>query len=96
MNETVSAVNALTAAWAQRTRQGTVFSAAGVWPLLAFLAEGAAGPARDELTRAVGLQADQAAAGARELLGGLASMHGVGAAGGAGPTRPTAKNRQAR
>jgi serine protease inhibitor len=80
MNETVSAVNALTAAWAQRTRQGTVFSAAGVWPLLAFLAEGAAGPARDELTRAVGLQADQAAAGARELLGGLASMHGVGAA----------------
>ncbi|MFG3018553.1 serpin family protein [Streptomyces sp. NPDC048254] len=80
MNHTVSAVNALTARWAQRTRQGTVFSAAGVWPLLAFLADGAAGPARDELTRAVGLQADQAAAGARELLGGLASMHGVGAA----------------
>ncbi|MFF4896965.1 serpin family protein [Streptomyces sp. NPDC001068] len=80
MNETVGAVNALTAAWARRTRQGTVFSAAGVWPLLAFLADGATGPARDELTRAVGLPADQAAAGARELLGGLASMHGVGAA----------------
>ncbi|MER6460284.1 serpin family protein [Streptomyces sp. NPDC001228] len=80
MNETVGAVNALTAAWAQRTRGGTVFSAAGVWPLLAFLADGAEGPARDELTRAVGLPPDQAAAGARELLAGLASMHGVGAA----------------
>ncbi|MER6225597.1 serpin family protein [Streptomyces sp900105755] len=80
MNETVGAVNALTARWARQTRQGTVFSAAGVWPLLAFLADGAAGPARDELTRAVGRQADQAAAGARELLAWLDSVPGVGAA----------------
>src|SRR5262245_31173039 len=80
MNNTVSAVNALTARWARGTRQGTVFSAAGVWPLLALLAAGAAGPARDELSRAVGMQADQAAAGARELLAGLDSMSGVGSA----------------
>ncbi|MEU2772689.1 serpin family protein [Streptomyces sp. NPDC007162] len=77
MNDTVSAVNALTARWARQTRQGTVISAAGVWPLLAFLADGATGPARDELTRAVGLQADRAAAGARELLAGLDAMPGV-------------------
>ena len=77
MNDTVSAVNALTARWARQTRQGTVFSAAGVWPLLAFLADGAAGPARDELTRAVGMQADRAVAGARELLAGLDAMSGV-------------------
>ncbi|WP_046733992.1 serpin family protein [Streptomyces humi] len=80
MNDTVSAVNALTARWARQTRQGTVFSAAGVWPLLAFLAAGATGPARDELTRAVGLPADQAAAGARELLDGLDAMSGVASA----------------
>ncbi|MFD5540040.1 serpin family protein [Streptomyces sp. NPDC127079] len=77
MNDTVSAVNALTARWARGTRQGTVFSAAGVWPLLAFLADGATGPARDELTRAVGVRADRAAAGARELLAGLDAMPGV-------------------
>ncbi|MFG2939945.1 serpin family protein [Streptomyces sp. NPDC048282] len=77
MNDTVSAVNALTARWARQTRQGTVFSATGVWPLLAFLADGAGGPARDELTRAVGMQADQAVAGARELLAGLDAMSGV-------------------
>ncbi|MCG7206927.1 serpin family protein [Streptomyces arenae] len=80
MNDTVSAVNALTARWARQTRQGTVFSAAGVWPLLAFLAAGATGPARDELTRAVGLPADRAASGARELLDGLDAMSGVASA----------------
>ncbi|MFD8716596.1 serpin family protein [Streptomyces sp. NPDC059629] len=77
MNDTVRAVNALTARWARQTRRGTVFSAAGVWTLLAFLADGATGPARDELARAVGMQADQAAAGARELFIGLDSMSGV-------------------
>ncbi|MFG2963931.1 serpin family protein [Streptomyces sp. NPDC048288] len=77
MNDTVSAVNALCARWARQTRQGTVFSAAGVWPLLALLADGAGGPARDELTRALGMQADQAVAGARELLAGLDAMSGV-------------------
>ncbi|MGW1606837.1 proteinase inhibitor I4 serpin, partial [Streptomyces eurythermus] len=43
--ETVRRVNGLTARWAQALTGGTVFSAPGVWPLLAFLADGAAGPA---------------------------------------------------
>ncbi|MCX5423370.1 hypothetical protein [Streptomyces sp. NBC_00078] len=37
----VRAVNALTARWAAGADRGTVFSAAGVWPQLAFLADGA-------------------------------------------------------
>ena len=43
---TTHAVNGLTARWAGVSSGGTVFSAAGVWPLLAFLADGARGPAR--------------------------------------------------
>ncbi|MFI5683825.1 serpin family protein [Streptomyces sp. NPDC051636] len=77
---TVRAVNRLTARWAGATDGGTVFSAAGVWPLLAFLADGAAGPARTELTEALGLPADQAAGAARELLAGLGAMRGLGTA----------------
>ncbi|MER6926241.1 proteinase inhibitor I4 serpin, partial [Streptomyces spiralis] len=41
---TVRAVNGLTARWADSagdSDRGTVFSAAGVWPPLAFLADGA-------------------------------------------------------
>ncbi|MFE0106397.1 serpin family protein [Streptomyces sp. NPDC059009] len=59
---------------------GTVFSAAGVWPLLAFLADGAGGPARDELADAVGLRPEQAASGARELLAALDSVRELEAA----------------
>lgn len=73
----VRAVNGLTARWAATAQGGTVFSAAGVWPLLAFLADGATGPARAELAGALGVPADQASAGARELLGGLAALRGV-------------------
>lgn len=73
----IGAVNALTARWAAATDGGTVFSAAGVWPLLAFLADGAGGPARAELAQAVGLPAGQAAGAARELLGALESMPGL-------------------
>ncbi|MDH6568033.1 hypothetical protein M2160_003054 [Streptomyces sp. SAI-117] len=69
---TTQAVNGLTARWAGVCSRGTVFSAAGVWPLLAFLADGARGPARDELAGALGVPAGQAAAAARELLAGLA------------------------
>jgi hypothetical protein len=76
----VRAVNGLTARWAATAREGTVFSAAGVWPLLAFLADGAAGPARAELAGALGLPADQAAASARELLSTLRSVPGLDAA----------------
>ncbi|MEU0025491.1 serpin family protein [Streptomyces sp. NPDC006335] len=59
---------------------GTVFSAAGVWPLLAFLADGAQGTARAELARALGVPADQAAAAARELLAGLARVRALDSA----------------
>ncbi|WP_406455120.1 serpin family protein [Streptomyces sp. NBC_01622] len=74
---TVRAVNALTARWAGAACGGTVFSAAGVWPLLAFLADGASGDARAELADAVGLPADHAATAARELLAATGSMPGL-------------------
>jgi hypothetical protein len=71
---TVRAVNGLTARWAEEAPvdgTGTAFSAVGVWPLLAFLADGAGGRARAELAGAVGLDAGEAAAAARELLAAL-------------------------
>ena len=76
----VEAANRLTARWADSVSDGTVFSAAGVWPLLAFLADGASGAARAELADAVGLPADQAAAAARELLAAMAAMPGLNSA----------------
>ena len=54
-NATIGAVNGLTARWA--ADGGTVFSAAGVWPLLAFLADGAAGRAQAEPAEALGVPA---------------------------------------
>ncbi|KUN08618.1 proteinase inhibitor I4 serpin [Streptomyces yokosukanensis] len=78
--EVVRAVNGLTARWARTTRDGTVFSAPGVWPLLGFLADGATGPARTELSEALGVPADQAAGAARQLLRALAAFPGVGTA----------------
>jgi hypothetical protein len=77
---TVDAVNRLTARWADTATGGTVFSAAGVWPLLAFLADGASGAARAELADAVGMPADQAAGAARELLALMSSMRGLDSA----------------
>ncbi|WP_129306932.1 serpin family protein [Streptomyces sp. L2] len=78
---TVRAVNGLTARWAATAGDGgTVFSAAGVWPLLGFLADGAAGPARAELAEALGLPADRAADAARELLAGLGATRGLDSA----------------
>ncbi|MEV3970349.1 serpin family protein [Streptomyces sp. NPDC050698] len=74
---TVRAVNGLTARWAGVSEDGTVFSAAGVWPLLAHLADGAVGPARAELAEALGLPADQASYAARELLAGMGAMRGL-------------------
>ncbi|MCX5248692.1 proteinase inhibitor I4 serpin [Streptomyces sp. NBC_00201] len=76
----VRAVNALTARWAAAADRGTVFSAAGVWPLLAFLADGAGGAARAELEGAVGVPAGQAAFAARELLGVMGSVPGLDSA----------------
>ena len=77
---TARAVNGLTGRWAGTAAGGTVFSAAGVWPLLAFLADGAAGVARAELAAALGLPADESAAAARELLHAMADARGVDAA----------------
>ncbi|MGW3146664.1 MULTISPECIES: serpin family protein [Streptomyces] len=77
---TVRAVNGLTARWAGASDKGTVFSAAGVWPLLAFLADGAAGPARSELAAALGMPAEQAAYAARELLAAMDAMPGLDSA----------------
>ncbi|MFG2981952.1 serpin family protein [Streptomyces sp. NPDC048258] len=59
---------------------GTVFTAAGVWPLLALLADGSGGPARAELAEALGIPAEAAAEGARDLLAGLAGVRGLEAA----------------
>ncbi|MBT1186767.1 proteinase inhibitor I4 serpin [Streptomyces sp. CJ_13] len=79
-DEAVDAANGLTARWAERTDRGTVFSAAGVWPLLAFLADGASGEARAQLAEAVGLPAERAARVARESLVALGGLRGVDAA----------------
>ncbi|MEU9863333.1 serpin family protein [Streptomyces sp. NPDC047971] len=79
--ETVRAVNRLTSRWAGTLgTEGGVLSAAGVWPLLAFLADGAEGPAREELEDALGIRADRAAEAARGLLGALGAMRGSAAA----------------
>ncbi|MFE1827329.1 serpin family protein [Streptomyces yangpuensis] len=80
---TVRAVNHLTARWASRAASGaggTVFTAAGVWPLLALLADGAGGPAREELAQALGVPAEDAAGAARDLLTALAGVRGLSAA----------------
>ncbi|MFJ6506589.1 serpin family protein [Streptomyces sp. NPDC091879] len=77
---TVRAVNGLTARWAGVSEGGTTFSAAGVWPLLALLADGAGGVARAELAEALGLPAGQAAQSAHELLAAMSSMRGLGTA----------------
>lgn len=85
-NTTIRTVNALTVRWAGAVRDsgggagGTVLSAAGVWPLLAFLADGAGGAARAELADGVGLPADEAAGAARELLGAMGAMRGLDSA----------------
>ncbi|MER5481997.1 serpin family protein [Streptomyces sp. NPDC002812] len=88
-NSTVEAVNRLTARWAARwsarsadAAVGTVFTAAGLWPLLALLADGADGPARTELAEALGIPADSAAEAARELLTALDGVRGLRAAAG--------------
>ncbi len=82
-NTTIRAVNRLTARWAEQAvtgDDGTVLTAAGVWPLLALLADGAAGPAREELSEALGISAGSAAGAARELLAGLSGVRGLQAA----------------
>ncbi|MFK0043754.1 serpin family protein [Streptomyces sp. NPDC090741] len=60
--------------------KGTVLTAAGIWPLLAFLADGAGGPARAELAEALGIPAGSAADAARKLLTALTGVRGLQAA----------------
>lgn len=75
---TVEAVNGLTARWvAALPPEGTVLAAPGVWPLLGLLADGAARPARQELSAALGVPADDAAAAACDLLSSLGSTPGL-------------------
>ncbi|WP_090764189.1 serpin family protein [Nonomuraea maritima] len=65
----VAAANALTARWAQACAGGSVAMAgAGAWPLLAYLAAAATGPARTELLDAVGTDAATASQAARTVL----------------------------
>lgn len=81
-NSTVRAVNRLTTRWAAAAQApagntGTVFTAAGLWPLLALLADGSGGPARAELAQALGIPAEAAGQAARELLAALAGVRGL-------------------
>ncbi|MDA4889378.1 proteinase inhibitor I4 serpin [Streptomyces sp. MS2A] len=78
---TVRAINGLTSRWAAALpHDGTVLAAAGVWPLLGLLADGAAGPARQELSDALGMPAADASTAARDLLSMLRATRGLGAA----------------
>ncbi|MGO4418539.1 hypothetical protein AB4Z54_07195, partial [Streptomyces sp. MCAF7] len=79
---TARAVNAMTANWAREAvhGRGTVLTAAGVWPALALLADGADGPARRELEEALGIGAETALAQGRNLLAALGELPGVDAA----------------
>lgn len=79
----VLASNALTARWiavAGRHRGDFALSGAAVWPLLAALAAGAEGDARDELERASGVPAEGALAAAVEVIGGIDRAAGAQAA----------------
>ncbi|MEV8098197.1 serpin family protein [Kitasatospora sp. NPDC085879] len=87
---TARTVNALAARWARELGAGelggdgraggTVFTAVGLWPLLAFLATGANEHVRKELEEALGLPVDEAAARGRDLLAALHTSPGLGAA----------------
>ncbi|MEU9123307.1 serpin family protein [Streptomyces sp. NPDC048506] len=76
---TVRSVNAMTARWARETvgEQGTVLTAAGVWPLLALLAGPAGGPARAELAEALGTDPEDAVREGCALLAALDAAAGV-------------------
>ncbi|MFJ6939821.1 serpin family protein [Streptomyces sp. NPDC101132] len=82
-DSTIRAVNRLTSRWVETAVDGagsTVLTAAGVWPLLAQLADGAGGPARGELAGALGIPPERAAAAALELLDALGRVRGLDAA----------------
>jgi serine protease inhibitor len=65
----VEHVNALTKRWLETVgADARVLSALGVWPLLAFLADGADEEARQDLSAALGIPAEHASQAARDLL----------------------------
>lgn len=65
----VEHVNALTKRWlAAAGSDARVLSALGVWPLLAFLADGGDEETRADLSAALGVRAEAAARAAREIL----------------------------
>jgi serine protease inhibitor len=65
----VEHINALTKRWlAEAGANSAVLSALGVWPLLAFLADGADEQPRGDLAAALGIPAEEAARAAREVL----------------------------
>ncbi|BAJ27391.1 MULTISPECIES: serpin family protein [Kitasatospora] len=80
--DAIERVNALGARWGRELDHtvNQAWTALGVWPLLAALAAGAAGPARTELAQALGAPADQAPAQARELLELIRRVPGCAAA----------------
>jgi serine protease inhibitor len=84
MTDTGAAVSGLTAAWlrALPLDEDTVVSGAGLWPLIGLLAGAADGPARAELSAAVGMDADVAARDAGELLATLDASPDIAAASG--------------
>jgi hypothetical protein len=77
----VKVANRFAARWAGRwAGDGGVQAAVGVWPLLALLADAAKEPGRAVLAGALGVEAGDAVAAAREVLGILESSKGVTAA----------------
>ncbi|QKW18769.1 hypothetical protein HUT16_06565 [Kitasatospora sp. NA04385] len=80
--DAVERVNALGARWGRELdfAAGQVWTALGVWPLLAALAAGADGPARAELAGALGVPAERAPSLAREVLARVREVPGCAAA----------------
>ncbi|GGR00284.1 hypothetical protein GCM10010195_65200 [Kitasatospora griseola] len=80
--QAVGLVNGLGARWGRELafEAGQVWTAVGVWPLLAMLAAGADGPVRAELEQALGVPAEEAPAAARELLALVRRTPGCAAA----------------
>lgn len=76
--QAVSAVNGLTARWAASADgDDAVFSAPGVWPLLALLCDAADERAGAGLEEAAGVRRGEAAHAARELTTALAGVRGL-------------------
>ncbi len=79
----VLASNALTGRWVEaagRRRGDFALSGAAVWPLLAALAAGAAGEARAELERAIGMPAEDAMRAASDVIAAINRAGGAHAA----------------